>query len=474
MKIENIDISKTIEAAKKQIAFDKSLSPALRSTFELLILVINLMATRFQTNSSNSSKPPSQDPNRLRKTRTDKGLKRDKKKQGGQVGHSGSTLQKVETPDEIEEILINKKSIPKGVYEQVGFESRQVFDIKISTHVIEYRAEILEDKKGNQYIAAFPKHVKKAVQYGNEVKSQSVYMSQFQLIPLARVSDYFNDQLKLAISKGSISNFNKDAFEKLEYFETWAKEQLLRSPFNHADETGINLNGTRIWLHNLSNDKVTLYHADEERGSEAMNRMGVLPFYVGILCHDHWKPYYKYSCTHALCNAHHLRELTFAFEEDGQKWAKKMYDLLQEINEKVTKTTAGVLSPKKIKSYQKIYRTILSKGKKECPFAEKTEVKQGRTKKSKSRNLLERLIDFEDDTLMFMKVSVVSFTNNQGENDLRMTKVQQKISGCFRSMEGAQIFCRVRAYLVTCRKNGVSPTEALRLLFQGKLPAFIK
>ena len=160
-------------------------------------------------------------------------------------------------------------------------------------------------------------------------------------------------------------------------------------------------------------------------------------------------------------------------EEDGQKWAKKMYALLNDINEEVKKSKNGFLSSKKIKLYQKQYRTILSKGKKECPLAEKVEIKQGRQKKSKSRNLLERLIDFEEDTLRFMKVSVVSFTNNQGENDLRMTKVQQKISGCFRSMEGARIFCRVRSYLVTCRKNGVSPTEALRLLFDGKLPAFI-
>jgi transposase len=474
MKIENIDVNESIDNIKKQLALDKSISPAMKSSIDLLILIVGLLGNRLQINSKNSSKPPSQDPNRLRKTRMDKGLKRGKKKQGGQVGHVGSTLVKIDSPNEIEEILINRKSIPVGTYKRIGFDTRQVFNIKISTHVIEYRAEVLEDKKGNQYVAKFPENVSKSVQYGNEVKAQSVYMSQFQLIPLARVSDYFNDQLKLAISKGSISNFNREAFEKLENFETWAKEQLLKSPFNHADETGINLSGSRIWLHNLSNSKVTLYHADEERGSEAMNRMGILPFYVGILCHDHWKPYYKYSCTHALCNAHHLRELTFAFEEDAQKWAKKMYDLLEKINNEVNKSKSAKLSPKKIKKYQKIYRTILSKGKLECPYAEKTEVKQGRTKKSKSRNLLERLIDFEDDTLMFMKVSVVSFTNNQGENDLRMTKVQQKISGCFRSMEGAQIFCRVRSYLVTCRKNGVSPTEALRLLFQGELPSFIK
>jgi transposase len=207
----------------------------MKSSIDLLILIVGLLGNRLQINSKNSSKPPSQDPNRLRKTRMDKGLKRGKKKQGGQVGHVGSTLVKIDSPNEIEEILINRKSIPVGTYKRIGFDTRQVFNIKISTHVIEYRAEVLEDKKGNQYVAKFPENVSKSVQYGNEVKAQSVYMSQFQLIPLARVSDYFNDQLKLAISKGSISNFNREAFEKLENFETWAKEQLLKSPFNHAD-----------------------------------------------------------------------------------------------------------------------------------------------------------------------------------------------------------------------------------------------
>ena len=474
MKIKDIEVNKTIDKARKQIALDRSLSPAIRSTIELLILIISIFSKRFQLNSRNSSKPPSQDPNRPRKTRLDKGTKRNKLKQGGQNGHPGTTLQKIDNPDEIEEILINRKSIPKGIYHRIGFDARQVFDIKISTHVTEYRAEILEDQNGNQFVADFPEHVSKAAQYGNEVKAQSVYMSQFQLIPLDRVCDYFNDQVGLPISKGSISNFNKEAFERLEYFEVWVKEQLLLSPFNHADETGINLGGKRIWLHNLSNEKVTFYHADEKRGKEAMDRMGILPLYKGTICHDHWHPYYGYPCGHALCNAHHLRELKFAFEEDGQKWARKMHRLLEKINEEVKKTKNGVLTKKRIGYFQKRYRNILENGKKECPLSRKIKGKRGRQKKSKSRNLLERLINFEDDTLRFMQESIVTFTNNQGENDLRMTKVQQKISGCFRSVEGAQIFCRVRAYLVTCRKNGVSATDALRLLFQGELPGYIK
>ncbi len=476
MKVENIDVTNSITNAKKQIAKDKTLSPAMRSTFELLILIITLLSNKLGINSSNSSTPPSQDPNRpkkKRKTRKDKGIKR---KPGAQKGHKGVTLEKSKNPDEIEEIKIDRRTIPAGKYKNIGFDSRQVFDVKISLHIKEYQAEILEDENGNQYVAEFPNDVTKAVQYGNEVRAQSVYMSIFQMIPLARIIDYFKDQAGLLISKGSISNFKKVAYKKLEKigFKAWVSAQLLISPVNHADETGINVNGKRIWLHNLSNEKYVLYHPDLKRGKEAMDRMGILEHYGGVLCHDHWKSYYKYKkCTHSLCNSHHLRELERAHEQDEQSWAKKIEKLLIEINNLMIESERDVLSTVEITLFQKRYRTILEKGKKECPLPERILGQKGKMKKTKSRNLLERLIDYEDDTLRFMKEIEVPFTNNLGENDLRMTKVQQKISGCFRSMEGAEEFSLLRSYIVTARKNGMGASEALRVLFQGKIPEFM-
>jgi transposase len=206
-----------------------------------------------------------------------------------------------------------------------------------------------------------------------------------------------------------------------------------------------------------------------------MDAIGILAKFIGVMCHDHWKPYYKYTCTHALCNAHHLRELTYAEEEDKQKWAGLMKMLLLEIN-KAVNDAEGKVSPSVAQEYRLKYRALLTEaGQNECPPPEDIRKKgqKGRIKKSKSRNLLERLTKYEDDVLRFMENDFVPFTNNLGENDLRMTKVQQKISGCFRSMEGAYIFCRVRGYLSTCRKHGVNATEALRLLFQGKLPDFV-
>jgi len=469
MKVEDIDVSATISKAKVLLSKDKKTSPSVVAMMELLITIISILLNQRNTNSRNSSKPPSQDPNRPRK---DKGKKRGKKNPGAQMGHIGATLNPVKNPDEIEEIFIDRRTLPLGDYKPDGFEKRQVFNIKISSQVIEYQAEVLKDQNGDQWVADFPDGVNNPTQYSGELKAHSVYLSQFQLIPQFRITDYFNDQLSIPLSKGSVHNFNRTAFNLLEDFEEWVKERLLSAKLNHADETGVNINGKKFWFHLLSNPEVTLYQVDEIRGSEAMNRMGILPFYSGILCHDHWKAYYKYYCIHSLCNAHHLRELEGAWERDAYKWAKKMKALLEKINIEVHKSKKNRLSKKRILHYEKKYRAILKRGELECPLIVSKTTRR-RIKQSKSRNLLDRLRDFEDDTLRFMKESIVPFTNNMAENDLRMTKVQQKISGCFRSIDGAKIFCRVRSYLITCRKNGVNPTEALNLLFQGKLPTFI-
>lgn len=468
MKIESINVDETLEAAKESLAKEKHLSSDIKSTFEALILLTTALVQRLSINSSNSGKPPSEDKNRKKNNKNTKG----NRKPGGQKGHVGKTLEKAEDPDKIEDIQIDRRTLPRGKYTIIGFESRQVFDIKITRVVTEYRAEILEDQNGDRYVAEFPKHVRAQVQYGANVKAHAVYMSQFQLIPYKRIEDYFADQMGLPLSVGSIFNFNKEAYDLLEQFAKIAKHQLALSKLINADETGINVNKKRIWLHCASNELWTYFYPHEKRGTEAMNQIGILPHFNGVLCHDHWKPYYKYECAHALCNAHHIRELIWAEEEDNQQWAKLMRELLEEINEK-TQDAGGALDKTTADNYRQRYREILKNGEPECPPPKRKKGQKGRLKKSKSRNLLERLQKYENDALRFMENDFVPFTNNLGENDLRMTKVQQKISGCFRAMEGAYIFCLVRSYISTCRKHDVRATEALRLLFEGKMPAFI-
>ena len=419
-------------------------------------------------NSTNSSQPPSSDPNRKKRPRS-----KSEKKPGGQKGHAGTTLTKVDDPDKIKQIRVDRGKLPKAVFQHIGYEKRQVFDIDISRCVTEYQAEIVEDQNGNRFVAPFPEGVTKAAQYGDGVKAHAVYLSQFQLLPYNRIRDYFADQLTIPISEGTIFNFNKEAFERLADYEVAAKTELASAKIAHADETGINIGGKRHWLHGLSNELWTCYCPHEKRGTDAMKDMGILPLYKGILCHDHWKPYFTFDCTHSLCNAHHIRELQRAWEQDGQNWAKQMKALLETVNAKVL-DAGGALDAKTSAIYRQKYRNLLKNAQIECPepIRPKNKGKRGRIKKSKSRNLLERLRDYENEVLRFMDIDYVPFTNNLGENDIRMTKVQQKISGCFRSMEGAMIFCRVRGYLSSCRKHGVSSSDALRLLFDGKFPSF--
>jgi transposase len=458
-----IKVEATVERVRKCLDEDNDVSASLKDAVSGLIDIVVVLSNHLGVNSNNSSTPPSQDPNRARGARTAKGRKR---KPGGQKGHKGNHLKQVERPTESEAIFIDRRTLPPGQYKQVGWEKRQVFETEVIVSVKEYCAEILANENGDEFIADFPEGVTEPAQYGNTVKVQSVYMSQFQLVPLARVEDYFHDQVKLPLSKGSISNWNVLTYKRLERFEEWARRALIGSICNNADETGINMNGERFWLHSMSNEKVTLFHADEKRGQDAMERMGVLPHFKGILMHDHWKPYFGYACTHGLCNAHHLRELESAFELDNQKWAKKMQKLLIAMRDAVDKAGGSLTKAEAVKFRTKYHR-LLRTADKECPPNSKTRAQ------SKSRNLLERLRNFDTETLLFLENPNVPFTNNRGENDIRMTKVQQKISGCFRSIDGARVFCRIRSYLSTCRKNEIGPTEALTMLFDGKLPSFM-
>lgn len=469
MTINRINVEEVVERVKAQVAAEKGISPALKASLELLLVVVTLLVNRLGLGSKNSSIPPSADPNR-QKNRREKG----DRKPGGQEGHHGTNLSPVSDPDEVKVIKVDRATLPPGQYRESGYEARQVIDIEISRVVTEWRAEVLMDQGGKRYVAPFPEGVTRPVQYGIGVKVNSVYMSQYQLVPYNRIEDHFREQMKVPVGNGSIYNFNKEAYERLEYFDHWVKSRLVGSLLGHADETGVNTGGVRSWLHNVSNEKFSYFYPHRKRGCEAIDEMGILPLFRGILCHDHWKPYYKYGGSHALCNAHHLRELQRAWEQDKQGWAQRMAELLGEINKAVNKA-GGRLDAPASELYRKRYRELLKEGDEECPAPDETKRKGGRGKvpRSKARNLLERLRDFEDDVLRFMDEEIVPFSNNQAENDLRMTKVQQKISGCFRSLEGAQIFCRIRSYLSTCRKHNVSATEALRLLFEGKWPHFM-
>ena len=465
----------SLKQAKEMLESNKDLSTEFKALFAMILSMMELLLTlaKLPKNSQNSSIPPSADPNRPKVSKSESD-----KKRGGQKGRKFSTLEPVSDPDQIISVPIDRSTLPPGhTYTEAGFSSRQVVEIDLLKMIIEYRYEILQDENGKRYTAPCPEGFSRPIQYGNSVKTGSVYMSLFQMIPYNRIEDYFVHKAGIPISAGSLYNFNEEAFNRLEKFERIAKQKLISSPLIHADETGINVGGKRIWLHTASGPLWTLFQPHAKRGTEAMEHMNILPHFKGILVHDHWSSYFTYkNASHSLCNAHHLRELQAMIEaHPSNSWAKDMKKFLEDLNTK-TRDNKGVLDPKPQTLWREHYRKILAKGDLECPLPPPpppdSPKKRGKPAKTKERNLLERLRDFEDETLRFMTLDYVPFTNNQGENDIRMTKVQQKISGCFRSFKGAEIFCRVRSYLLTCQKHQLCPTDALNILFSGKLPAF--
>ncbi len=236
MKIDSIVVDSAISHVRQLLEAEQDISFALKSALEVILLLVNLLLNRVTLNSKNSSKPPASDPNRKKDKRN-----KSNKPSGGQKSHVGKTLQKIDDPDEIEIITIDRSRLPKGHYTEGGFETLQVFDIDITRRVTEYQAQRLTNKKGQCFVAPFPKGVNKAAQYGNGIKAHAVYLSQYQLLPYKRIQEYFADQLGMPISEGSIYNFNKQAYEQLAKFELISKERLINSACLNVDETGINI-----------------------------------------------------------------------------------------------------------------------------------------------------------------------------------------------------------------------------------------
>jgi transposase len=468
-KLKDINVSQSIADARAIIKNNGSLDASTKTVMTLLIMIIELFMIKFGANSKNSSVPPAQDPNRDKKKRAQPG-----RKPGGQPGHKGTCLTRVDNPDEIVEVLLDPKTLPRsGKYTAMPPEVRQVFDVIIKLHVTEYRLQCFRDQFGTVFKGDCPFGVNSSVQYGPALRGLVCYLSHFQMMPIERIVNFFATQAGLAISAGTIVNINTEAAAALEYFAVLARRELIASPVLHADETGINIGGKNAWIHNASTLLWSLFCVSQSRGNVAMDSMDILPHFTGVLVHDHWKSYFKYDCIHAMCCAHLVRELTRVLEETGDKWAAAMVKHLYEMKAQV-ESSQDKLPAKKVIELTQIYDTILADGEIECPPAV-TEVspKRGRVKLSRARNLLLRFRDYKEATLRFMTHGDAPFTNNQAERDIRMTKVQQKISGCYKTLQTATASCLVKSFISTCNKQGICVSTALKELFEGKLPKFM-
>ena len=425
-------------------------------------------------NSRNSSKPPSSDG--LKKPSPKSLRPRGSRKPGGQKGHSGCTLKMASNPDHSVLYPVNRcQRCGHCLADEapIDVEKRQVFDIPpIQMEVTEHQAEIKPCSHcGHLNKATFPEQVKAPVQYGPRLKAIAVYLRQYQLLPYNRTRELLRDLFSTEVSEGTLTNITDTCSASLQQPLDEIRKRLEQSPVVNFDETGASVDGTGQWLHAASSPNLTYYEIHPKRGSHAMNHMGILPNFNGWAIHDFWKPYFKYDCNHGLCNAHHLRELIFLHEQHDQRWAKDMIECLVDIKKAVdeVKGSTDTLFKEQIRKFETRYQNILDKGYKENPLSKKqsTKKKRGRRKKTKTQNLLERLDNHRNEVLAFMYDSKVPFDNNLAERDLRMAKVQQKISGTFRSQDGADAFCRIRSYISTVRKNAVNVIDSIANAFQG-------
>ena len=306
-----------------------------------------------------------------------------------------------------------------------------------------------------------------------------MYLKNYQFLPFERTCELLSDLFGCGIREGALANILASCAESLKTPVLSIKEHIEQASVIHFDESGSRVLSKLWWLHVASTPLGTYYDIHRKRGGEAIDEIGILPGFIGRAVHDFWKPYFGYSCLHGLCNAHHLRELIFVHEQHQQDWADHMIDCLLEIKDAVdqARETTDHLDEKQIQDFERRYQQVLDEGYAQNPLPTlppSARKKRGRRKKSKSRNLLERLDDHRKEALAFMYDFEVPFDNNLAERDIRMMKVQQKISGMFRTEERAKAFCRFRSYISTARKNAVGAMDALTRLFSGNpfVPAF--
>jgi transposase len=432
---------------------------------------------RLGGHSQNSHRPPSSDgprtPPRSQRARSGK-------RPGGQPGHPGCTLAMAATPDQTvahRPAQCGRCGAALGDAPATAVARRQVVDLPpLALVVTEHQAAtVCCPHCRAQTAAAFPDHVAAPVQYGERLLGLGVYLRHYQLLPYARIRETLLDLFGAAPAGDTLATAGAAAHAALAPVEAAIAAALAAAPRAHADETSIRVAGQRQWVHVVSTARLTHYARHGKRGQAATDAIGLLPRLTGRLIHDGWASYWQYPGPHGLCNAHHLRELAAVAEQPGQGWAAELHALLRAMLRHVRQGRAAghtASPPAECAAFVARYRALLAAGYAANPPPARAPdgPRRGRIKQSTARNLLDRLSAREDAALAFLHDWAVPFDNNQAERDLRMLKVQQKISGTFRDAAGADVFCRLRGYLATLRKQAQPLLTALELTLAGHPP----
>jgi transposase len=461
------------------------------SLISSLIQIIAIQAARIQAledqlakNSSNSGKPPSSDG--LKKPSRNRSLRRSSgKKSGAQPGHPGHRLEMSTHPDRVERHAVQRCAHCQVSLEKVQvdhLEKRQEYELPPMRLIVsEYQAEVkVCPTCGRTTQASFPAGITQQAQYGPGFKSLLSYLNQKHFIPLERITEFCEDVFEHSVGEGTILSANDQVAETVEPVNQGIKQHLIETEETvHFDETGLQSNGKLHWIHSASTQWATYYHVDPKRGQLGMDRAGILPKRTGNSMHDDWASYYKYPETqHASCNVHHLRELKFLQERYPQEWEGELVKLLVAIKEAVEKAVEQGLTclpPDQLIAFEMRYDELVDQGIELNPVADRPSGRRGKLKQPPPKNLLDRLREHKQAVLAFMHDFKVPFDNNLAERDIRMVKLKQKISGCFRSAEGAKAFCSIRSYLSTAQKNGLRAFKALKMAMCGSpyIPDFL-
>lgn len=449
----------------------------LSATVDSLTARIQVLENQASKNSRNSSKPPSGDGFGKR---TQSLRQKSARSSGGQTGHPGQTLEWQESADEVVVVPVVTCESCGGDLTQTPTQkhyARQVHELEpVKLTVTEYQAEVKGCPHcGHENHAPFPREATNRVQYGSRLKGLMVYLMEYQLLPSQRTCELLSDLLGVPISEGTLFNLRAECAKQLEPFELALHDLLIEAQQLHGDETGLRIAQKLWWLHVACTEQLTAYTVHQKRGVEAMDAMGILPLFGGNAIHDGWKSYEHYECNHFLCNAHHLRELQFIWERFKQPWAVQMSLLLSTMNQQVkTAKEQGLnaIDPQQLRDFEKRYQQIVDQGRaanphQPPPLDPNKPKSRGRPKQTPPQNLLDRLQNKQAAVLGFLYNFEIPFDNNQAERDIRMIKLKQKISGCFRSADGARMFCRIRSFLSTLRKQGLILLDSLEFLFSG-------
>ena len=447
----------------------------LREQMEHMLVRLVDLEGRLAKDSHNSSRPPSSDgPGRkLRSQRH-----RSQKKTGGQPGHAGRTLMQIANPDEVVHhrpvVCCHCQQPLEGVVGSLK-ERRQVHDLpEVRLLVREHQVEQVRCPACQQVSAgSFPAGVDAPAEYGPNVRALAVYLHQYQLVPLARTCELLTDLCDCQISEGTLTAWVQQAAQILEPIVERIGDWVSTSRLQHGDETGVRVGGKLHWMHVNSTRWLTHLACHAKRGKQALEEIGIWPRFHGRGMHDRLSSYDHYPCQQSVCGAHLLRDCLYLYEHEQQVWALEMHDLLLSMAtaaEEWRQRGARAVPAEERDAWVAQYFDLLGRGfaAQPPPAPEKVPKRRGRRKQSAAKNLLDDLLRRADQVLAFLDDLSIPFTNNQAERDLRMVKVQQKISGTFRSEAGVTAFCRLRSYLSTMRKQGHAMLAALAAVFAGR------